>query len=141
MAYGDYDGPDKATKGHEGGACNRQRCQAEPASFYNHGSMSWYCADCARDIGEDVVNKRDWELRWKPDLGHAMFETRGEMSAREERTAKTKESAELSHRYTSEETLREAVGPYFGWPRGREKPQSSSLKRLLGSARIQGGRR
>lgn len=29
MAYGDYVGPGKPNKGAEGGACNRQRCQAE----------------------------------------------------------------------------------------------------------------
>lgn len=45
MAYGDCDGLDKPNKGHEGGACNRQRCQAEPAVWFNHGSNSWYCED------------------------------------------------------------------------------------------------
>lgn len=83
MAFGDYSGPDKPNKGHEDGACNRQRCQAEPAAFYNHGSYSWYCADCARDIGQDPVNKRDWERRWQPKLGYAMFETRAQMDARD----------------------------------------------------------
>lgn len=83
MAFGDYSGPDKANKGHEGGACNRSRCQVEPANFYNHGSHSWYCADCARDIGQDVVNLRDWNLRWKPECGHDQFETREQMDARE----------------------------------------------------------
>jgi hypothetical protein len=53
MAYGDYDGPNKPNKGHEDGACNRTLCQAEPAIWWNHGSHSWYCADCARDIGGD----------------------------------------------------------------------------------------
>lgn len=86
MAYGDYSGPDKATKGQEGGACNRQRCQAEPALWWNHGSHSWYCADCARDIGEDHVNKRHWTAefpRYFP--GESLFpmlETREEMDAR-----------------------------------------------------------
>lgn len=82
MAYGDYDGPDKPTKGKEGGACNRQRCQAEPALHYNHGSYAWYCGDCARDIGGDVVNRRDWDRNWRPRLGHAQFETRDEMNER-----------------------------------------------------------
>lgn len=82
MAYGDYSGPDKPNKGHEGGACNRQRCQAEPANYYNHGSRSWYCVDCARDIGQDHVNKRHWDLEWKPDCGHDQFETREQMDER-----------------------------------------------------------
>lgn len=137
MAYGDYDGPDKSNKGHEGGACNRQRCQAEPASFYNHGSYSWYCADCARDIGQDPVNSRDWQANWYPKLGHPMFETRAEMNAREDQVAKGVVSAAASR--ALDECMREAVEPYFGWPRGREKPQSASLQRLLGGAR--GGRR
>lgn len=85
MAYGDLplDAPEKPNKGHEGGACNRRACQAEPAIYWNHGSYSWYCADCARDIGQDPVNKRDWELRWQPQCGHPMFETREEMDARQ----------------------------------------------------------
>lgn len=87
MAYGDYNGPDKPNKGREGGACNRQRCQAEPANWYNHGSLSWYCSDCARDIGKDPVNARHWPLdfsRMFPGRAvHPMFETRAEMVARE----------------------------------------------------------
>jgi hypothetical protein len=84
MAYGDLplDAPHKPNKGLEGGACNRQSCQAEPALYYNHGSLSWYCADCAHDIGQDHINLRDWELNWKPRLGHDMFETREQMDAR-----------------------------------------------------------
>lgn len=84
MAYGDlpHDAPFKANKGHEGGACNRQRCQAEPALWYNYGSYSWYCADCAHDIGQDIVNLQDWNLRWMPKCGHDMFETRTQMDAR-----------------------------------------------------------
>lgn len=85
MTYGDLplDAPEKPNKGMEGGACNRRACQAEPALYWNHGSHSWYCADCARDIGEDPVNKRDWELRHRPTCGHAMFETREEITARQ----------------------------------------------------------
>lgn len=88
MAYGDYDGPDKPNKGHEGGACNRQRCQAEPAIWFNHGSNSWYCEDCKRDIGEDPVNKRDWEANFQPKLGHPMFETRDMMNNRDQRVCR-----------------------------------------------------
>lgn len=82
MSYGDYSGEDKPNKGQENGACNRRLCQAEPAIFYNHGSYSWYCVDCATDIGQDVVNKREWELRWQPRLGHPQFETREQINAR-----------------------------------------------------------
>lgn len=85
MAYGDLPigAAHKPNKGHEGGACNRERCQAEPALYWNHGSYSWYCADCARDIGEDPVNKRGWDRDWLPRVGHPQFETREEMDARE----------------------------------------------------------
>jgi len=82
MAYGDYNGADKPNKGHEGGACNRTRCQCEPAVWYNHGSMSWYCEDCARDIGQDSFNLRDWKLNYEPRRGHPMFETRTMMNQR-----------------------------------------------------------
>ena len=83
MAYGDYSGSDKPNKGHEGGACNRQRCQAEPANWYNHGSYSWYCDDCRHQIQFDHVNLRDWNARWKPECGHDQFETREQMTLRE----------------------------------------------------------
>ena len=85
MAYGDLPPgtPHKANKGLEGGACNRESCQAEPALHFNHGSDRWYCADCARDIGDDSFNKRDWDRNWRPRVGHAMFETREEIAARE----------------------------------------------------------
>jgi hypothetical protein len=79
MSYGDYDGPDKPNKGEENGACMRQRCQAEPAIWYNHGSFRWYCSDCARDIGQDHVNLRHWDRDWRPKLGHAQFQPREQM--------------------------------------------------------------
>ncbi len=82
MAYGDYDGPDKADKGKEGGSCNRRRCQASPALWYNHGSFKWYCGHCRRDIEFDSFNLRDWESNYRPKLGHPMFETREMMTAR-----------------------------------------------------------
>ena len=93
MAYGDLslDAPLKPNKGHEGGACNRRSCQVEPALHYNHGSDSWYCEQCAHDIGQDAVNLRDWNLNWFPKLGHAMFETREEMNARAHIETETKE--------------------------------------------------
>ena len=79
MAYGDYSGPNKPNKGHEGGACNRTLCQAEPANWYNHGSYSWYCNDCARAIGRACA--RDTFAR---NLGHPMFETREQIDARKD---------------------------------------------------------
>lgn len=86
MAYGDYDGPDKQDKGKKGGSCNRRRCQAAPALWYNHGSMSWYCRDCATDIGDDPFNKRDWERDWQPKLGHPMFESVEMIAARTDKS-------------------------------------------------------
>jgi hypothetical protein len=82
MAYGDYNGPDKPDKGHEGGSCNRQRCQASPADWYNHGSYSWYCRDCRDSIQFDVVNLRGWQRDWQPKCGHEQFETREMMDER-----------------------------------------------------------
>lgn len=85
MTYGDLplDAPEKPNKGQEGGACNRRACQAEPALWWNHGSHSWYCEDCARDIGQDMVNRVNWDTRHRPLCGHAMFETREEITARQ----------------------------------------------------------
>lgn len=87
MAYGDlpYDAPAKPNKGKEGGACNRQRCQAEPANWWNHGSYSWYCDDCRIAIEFDPVNSRGWQANHFPQCGHPMFETREMMNAREAR--------------------------------------------------------
>lgn len=129
MSYGDLPpgAPHKPNKGLEGGACNRERCQAEPALYYNHGSYSWYCVDCARDIGLDPVNFRDWEMRWRPRCGHAQFETREEIDAREARIK------------TIDGKIEAITGPIFGWPsRGPAKPQSESLKRMLGRAKRHG---
>lgn len=82
MAYGDYDGPNKPDKGVEGGSCNRTRCQCSPARWYNHGSYSWYCDDCRNAIEFDVMNLAEWNLRWRPRVGHPMFETREMMTDR-----------------------------------------------------------
>lgn len=87
MAYGDLplDAPLKPNKGKEGGACNRQSCQAEPALWFNHGMAKWYCGDCARDIGGDEFNRRHWNSDWRPRLGHDQFETRRMIRARDTR--------------------------------------------------------
>ncbi len=80
MAYGDYDGPNKADKGVEGGSCNRTRCQASPALWYNHGSRSWYCASCKDQIG-DPIGLRYFAQDF-PNAKHPMFETREMMKVR-----------------------------------------------------------
>ena len=82
MSYGDYSGPDKPNKGNENVACNRQRCQAEPAIWFNHGTVKWYCADCRRDIQFDTFNLKDWERNYQPRYGYPMFETRKMMDIR-----------------------------------------------------------
>ena len=83
MAYGDYSGSDKPNKGYEGGACNRQRCQAEPANWWNHGSHSWYCDDCRNDIQFDRFNYHHWSTEWLLKCGHPQFETREQMNKRQ----------------------------------------------------------
>jgi hypothetical protein len=133
MAYGDLplDAPLKPNKGLEGGACNRQSCQAEPALFYNHGMDKWYCGDCARDIGEDWVNRRGWVL--SPHYpGHPQFETREQIDARK--------AAEPPAPPNIDSKIERAVEPWFGRPlpagRGKAlacKPKSASLERLLGN--------
>ena len=81
MAYGDYSGPNKPDKGREAGSCNRTLCQSSPAIWFNHGSRSWYCADCRRDI--ERANSHDWDAHFRPACGHQMFETREMINARE----------------------------------------------------------
>lgn len=83
MPYPEYDGPKKPNKGHKHGACNREKCQDEPANWYNHGSYAWYCEGCRKTIEFDRFNLRDWQENWQPKLGHPMFETEEMMMARE----------------------------------------------------------
>lgn len=82
MSYGSYNGPDLPGKGEEGQRCNRSSCQSVGAIWYNHGSGSWYCANCRADIEFDTFNSRDWVANFLPRLGHPMFETRAMMDAR-----------------------------------------------------------
>lgn len=74
MPYGEYDGPDKADKGKEGGSCNRSLCQDSPAVWYNHGSYAWYCADCKHTLNDEWA-RVTWarEFAWKQC---PQFETR-----------------------------------------------------------------
>lgn len=83
MPWPKYNGPEKPNKGQEGGACNRQHCQDEPANWYNHGSFKWYCDNCRVAIQFDNVNYRHWQRDWQPKCGHPQFETREMMDARE----------------------------------------------------------
>jgi hypothetical protein len=92
MPWPDYIGPLKPNKGYEGGACNRELCQDEPADWYNHGSGRWYCEPCRRTIQFDSFNLGDWQLTWEPKKGHPMFETRAMMDTREKAAADSKET-------------------------------------------------
>lgn len=132
MAYGDLplDAPLKPNKGLEGGACNRQSCQAEPALHYNHGMDKWYCGDCARDIGEDWVNRRGWVLsEYYP--GHPQFETREQMDARKP-PAPPEPPAPPPLPKTG---FFPTPAP---WEMPRGKPKSASLERMLGKKRRRG---
>jgi hypothetical protein len=144
MAYGDLplDAPLKPNKGEEGGACNRRSCQAEPALWWNHGSHSWYCGDCARDIGEDHINRMGWTLS-ESYPGHPQFETREQIEARADEREAAKRAAEpgfITDYMDIDRKIEAAVAPYFGVRRGREKPQSESLRRMLGKDKKKGRR-
>ncbi len=58
----------KPDKGLEGGSCNRTACQRPGAFWWNHGSHSWYCADCAHELSNDSFNKREAMETWGHDL-------------------------------------------------------------------------
>lgn len=55
-----------SNKGKKGGRCNFTACLTpdEPATWYNFGSMAWYCSGCARMLNNDRVNKQ---------VAHEMF--------------------------------------------------------------------
>lgn len=89
MPYGDYNGFDKPDKGKENGSCNRTFCQAPQAIWWNHGSNSWYCADCKRDL--ERANAHDWDVNLRPYYNHPMFETRAMIEARKERENEIKQ--------------------------------------------------
>jgi hypothetical protein len=84
MPYPHYNGPTKANKGLKDGACNRSRCQDEPAEWYNHGAYAWYCERCRWDIEFDSFNLRDWQAKWQTKCGHPMFETADQMVTRKD---------------------------------------------------------
>lgn len=47
-------------KGEFNGTCNLSRCTTgKPANWYNHGSLKYYCEECAGMLSSDPVNKAD----------------------------------------------------------------------------------
>jgi hypothetical protein len=60
-------------KGRYLGSCNRSACLRPWAKWYNHGSLAYYCANCAMDLNHDAFNKRDALENW----GHLLC-TEGE---------------------------------------------------------------
>jgi len=61
--------PDKGlNKGYYLGACNRSACLAPGADWYNHGSLAYYCGNCAHDLSNDAFNKRETLFDWGHDL-------------------------------------------------------------------------
>lgn len=52
-------------KGIKNGNCNRTACQKPIASYYNHSTEKWYCADCATLINN--ANPESYRL-----FGHAL---------------------------------------------------------------------
>lgn len=142
MAFMDLplDAPLKPNKGFEGGACNRQSCQAVPALWYNHGSGKWYCEDCKRDIGEDSFNRRDWALNWQPRLGHPMFETREQIDTRKAAPPRPPEWDEPPGYDRKLGRMRTPTDDFYDHRklvsrRIAESHQSESLKRMLGKGK------
>lgn len=142
MAYGDYDGPDKPDKGLEGGSCNRQRCQAAPACWYNHGMDKWYCVDCRNAIQFDNVNFLAWTLDTRNT--HPMFETREMLDERayaEREAAMIKAALKQPEVFTFREKYH-AVDfdmPYienYGGRRGNRTYTKTLSRRLRGKAAL-----
>lgn len=50
---------DKADKGKFGGSCNRSHCQKPGADWYNFGSLSYYCSECAHELSYDSFNHKE----------------------------------------------------------------------------------
>lgn len=50
----------KGGKGEYNGVCNMSSCNTGiPATWYNHGSYTYYCPKCAKRLNSDEYNKRD----------------------------------------------------------------------------------
>lgn len=51
---------EKKNKGEYMGLCNLSSCNTNiPATWYNHGSMKYYCVSCANKLSNDPYNHRD----------------------------------------------------------------------------------
>lgn len=44
--------PNNLEVGVRGGLCNRSSCREPGASWYNRGSLSWYCTRCAHTLND-----------------------------------------------------------------------------------------
>lgn len=56
-------------KGQFNGTCNLTRCTTgKSATWYNHGSLKYYCEDCAKMLSSDPVNAADAQRLF----GHAL---------------------------------------------------------------------
>lgn len=56
-------------KGEYLGKCNLSRCTTgKKADWYNHGSLKYYCEDCADMLSSDPVNKADAMYNFGHDL-------------------------------------------------------------------------
>ena len=56
-------------KGQFNGTCNLSRCTTgKPATWYNHGSLNYYCEECAKMLSADPVNAADAQRLF----GHAL---------------------------------------------------------------------
>lgn len=60
--------PVSVDKGVYEGACNRQRCQKHPATFYSRSTHRYYCAACAHKL--NVCNPPSEELIRVGIVGH-----------------------------------------------------------------------
>lgn len=60
--------PDKPDKGEYAGSCNRRACQKPGATWFNHSTRRYYCANCAWELNNDPFNKRDAQELYGHDL-------------------------------------------------------------------------
>jgi hypothetical protein len=55
-----------ADKGFWGGSCNMSACLRPGATWYNHGSLKYYCRSCAHDLNFDSFNRVESQRIWGP---------------------------------------------------------------------------
>ena len=76
-------------KGLFNGTCNLSSCTSgNPATWYNHGSLEYYCKGCAMRLNRDEFNKREADRLWGHDLC-----TEGEHNSGESPESFVRESA------------------------------------------------